>query len=704
MDCLLRPLRWSQPRPAPSDSFSQEPSISTTSHPLLDALDPEQREVAVALKGPVAVIAGAGTGKTRAITHRIAYGVDTGVYKPQEVLAVTFTTRAAGEMRGRLSQLGAPGVQARTFHSAALRQLRYFWPQFYGGDLPEIIGSKFALVAGAARQAGLRPDNAIIRDLASEIEWAKVSNVVPHDYTGRAAGRAVGDLDLGDVGATYAAYEEIKRERRVIDFEDILLFTASMLDSDERIAAQVRSQYRWFVVDEFQDVNPLQSTLLDLWLGGRSDVCVVGDPYQTIYTFAGASPAALRTFASRFDDATRVELVRNYRSSPQIVAAANAVFSGSQRTGVTLQPQNPAGDPVDYTGYADEASMAEAVADEIVALHRRGVPYREAAVLFRINAQSEAFEEALGSRGVPFMLRGVEGFFQRAEVRQAVTLLRGAAAAADSGDLMGDVRAVLAGMGHPDEAPKGTGAARDRWESLHALTTMAADFVEADPQATVSALVADLERRAESAHAPTADGVTLATFHSAKGLEWDAVFCTGLHEGMLPIIHAQTPEAVEEERRLFYVGVTRARRHLYLTWATARTATARTKRNPTRFLDPLLPAGHSARASRSADRKVRTCPVCGQVLATSADRKRGRCADCPVTYDEELYERLRTWRTEVATDRKVPAYVVFNDNTLKLIAEVKPADGPALLRISGVGRRKLDEFGESLLEIVGKAR
>jgi DNA helicase-2/ATP-dependent DNA helicase PcrA len=607
-------------------------------------------------------------------------------------------------MRGRLAQLGAPGVQARTFHSAALRQLRYFWPQFYGGELPEIIGSKFALVAGAARRAGIRTDNAVVRDLASEIEWSKVSNVVPDDYTARASGRAVGDLDLADVAATYRAYEDLKRERRVLDFEDILLFTASMLDSDERIAAQVRSQYRWFVVDEFQDVNPLQSTLLDLWLGGRSDVCVVGDPYQTIYTFAGASPAALRTFAQRFDDTTRVELVRNYRSSPQIVAAANAVFTGSQRTGVTLQAQNPPGDPVDYTGHADEEQMAASVADEIVALNRRGVPYREVAVLFRINAQSEAFEEALGSRGVPFVLRGVEGFFQRPEVRQAVTLMRGAAAAAESGDLLADVRAVLSGMGHPDAPPQGAGAARDRWESLHALTTMATDLVDADPAATIGTFVADLQRRAESAHAPAADGVTLATFHSAKGLEWDAVFCTGLHEGMLPIVHAQTPEAVEEERRLFYVGITRARRHLYLTWATARTATARTKRNPTRFLDPLLPANHAARASRSSDRKVRVCPVCGQPLATAADRKRGRCADCPVTYDEALYERLRGWRTEVATDRKVPAYVVFNDHTLQLIAEVKPVDAPALLRISGVGRRKLEEFGESVLEIVGEAR
>ena len=678
--------------------------------PLLDALDPEQREVALALRGPVVVVAGAGTGKTRAITHRIAYGVAQGLYKPTEVLAVTFTTRAAGEMRGRLAQLGAPSVQARTFHSAALRQARYFWPQVYGGEFPEIVQSKFGLVAEAAGRLGARRDNALIRDLSAEIEWAKVSNVGPDDYVARAGkdGRAVGDLDLSTVSAVMRSYEDIKRERGRIDMEDILLVTAAILADDERIAAQVRQQYRWFVVDEFQDVNPLQSTLLDLWLGGRDDICVVGDPNQTIYSFAGASPAILRTFGRRFPEAQRIELVRNYRSTPQIVHAANAVFApqnkgGGDRAGVTLQAQRLAGDPVDYTGHADEESGAAAVADEIVALHARAMPYREMAVLFRIRAQSEAFEEALGARGVPFSLRGVEGFFQRPEVRQAVTLLRAASVAGDGAGLTADVRAVLVGMGHTDEAPTAQGAVRDRWESLHALTTMAVDLAAENPSATLADLVADLDRRASSAHAPTAEGVTLATMHAAKGLEWDAVFCVGLHEGMLPIVHAQTPEAIEEERRLFYVGLTRARTHLYLSWAVSRSKGSNVRRNPTRFLDPLLPQTHASRATGRSDRKVRRCSVCGTVLATAADRKRGRCADCPVTYDESLYERLREWRTGIASERKVPAYVVFTDATLQLIAEAKPSDPAGLLRISGVGQRKLEEFGHDVLALVASS-
>ena len=453
---------------------------------LLTGLDPEQRDVATALRGPVSVVAGAGTGKTRAITHRIAYGVATGVYKPTEVLAVTFTTRAAGEMRTRLARLGASGVQARTFHSAALRQARYFWPHVYGGEFPQVTASKFALVAEAGRRINLRTDTALLRDLSSEIEWAKVSNIRPAAYVAKAeqARREVADLDHGTVANLLTAYEDVKRERGRIDMEDILLVTAAILADDERIAAQVRSQYRWFVVDEFQDVNPLQSTLLDLWLGGRDDVCVVGDPRQTIYSFAGASPQILTSFARRHEGAERFELVRNYRSTPQIVAAANAVFSkvSSVNEGVRLQSQQEPGNPVTYVGYPDEQAEAAAVASEISLMHRRGVPYKEMAILFRINAQSESFEEALGEHGVPYVLRGVEGFFRRAEVRQAVTLLRGAARGGEGGgQLVDEVRSVFSSMGHTDLPPTGAGAVRDRWESLHAIVSMAADLGRGRP-------------------------------------------------------------------------------------------------------------------------------------------------------------------------------------------------------------------------------
>ncbi len=680
-------------------------SSSAVGHALLEPLDPEQRAAAQVLRGPVCIVAGAGTGKTRAITHRMAYGVATGVYEPTEVLALSFTTKAAGEMRDRLRRLGAPGVQARTFHSAALRQARYFWPTVYGTEFPEIVQSKFGLVANAARRNGLRPEQAVLRDLAAEIEWAKVSNIAPAEYESVAGrrGREVADLTSGQVAGLMVSYEDLKREANRIDMEDILLVTAAILADDERIAARVRSQYRWFVVDEFQDVNPLQSTLLDLWLGGREDVCVVGDPRQTIYSFAGASPRILTEFAQRHPDAERVELVRNYRSTPQVVAVANAVFPPRSRGsgiagGRPLEPQNPAGEPVRYLGHADEPAEAASVADDIVALHRAGTPYREMAVLFRINAQSEAFEEALGERNIPYSLRGVAGFFERPEVRQAVTLLRGAAHSGQQegdGSLAGEVAAVLASIGFSTVPPAGAGEARNRWESLNAIVSMAGDLVEETSETDSSAvgltdLVADLDRRAASAHAPTADGVTLATLHSAKGLEWDAVFCVGMHEGMMPSVHAKTPEAVEEERRLFYVGVTRARRRLSISWARARKVGGRQGRGPTRFLDPLLPPGHPSRGGAPEKRE-------------RPKRRTAAVLEALEPADRALFDQLKQWRLETASEAKVPAYVVFSDATLLALVEHRPTNERALSVVPGIGAAKRERYGDAVLALISGA-
>lgn len=684
---------------------------------LIEALDPEQREVAHALRGPVYVLAGAGTGKTRAITHRIAYGVASGIYKPTEVLAVTFTNRAAGEMRGRLRGLGADGVQARTFHSAALRQARYFWPRVYGGDLPTVTASKIPMLNEAVRNCRVDADSAVLRDLAAEVEWAKVSNVRPDDYARLApeAGRSASGLDATTTGRVFAAYEQVKRERGRIDMEDILLCTAAILTEDPRVADQIRNQYRWLVVDEFQDVNPLQCALLDLWLGDRHDICVVGDPQQTIYSFAGATPEYLTDFPRRHKNAQRVELVRNYRSTPQIVAAANSVFSrGQRRQGVVLRAQCDDGPEVSYAGHADEVAEAEATAEQIEKLRAAGVPLREMAILFRINAQSEAYEEALAARDIAYVVRGVERFFERPEVKQAITLLRGGARAGteDSADLVADVVAILASMGYTEHAPNAAGAVRDRWESMHALVTMADEVARANEQAGLTAFVADLERRAHTAHAPVAEGVTLATLHSAKGLEWDAVFCVGIHEGTVPITYADSPEAIEEERRLFYVGLTRARRNLCVSWSAARTPGGRGNRRPSRFLDPLMPdrgvgesRGGGARTSKAARRErrgVARCRTCNAVLDSAAERKIGRCTTCPPTYDEELFEDLRTWRREQASEQKVPAFCVFTDATLVAIAESMPAERAELVRIPGIGQSKLDRFGDDVLDIIKK--
>src|SRR6476646_6234882 len=357
---------------------------------LLEALDPEQRRVAEALRGPVRVLAGAGTGKTRAITHRIAHGVATGVYAPTEVLAVTFTTRAAGEMRGRLRTLGAGGVQARTFHSAALRQLRFFWPRVYGTELPTLTESKIGMLAAAARRQRLNADQALLRDLASEVEWAKVSNVHPDDYArvATARGRSVTGHDADTVARVFGSYEEVKRGQGRMDMEDVLLLTAGILAEDERVAAQIRRQYKWFVVDEFQDVSPIQSALLDLWLGGRDELCVVGDPAQTIYSFAGAQASYLTDFPKRFSGTTSVELVRNYRSTPEVVTAANSLLEGTSSAGVALRAQREGGPRLTTTGFPDEVAEAAGAAQWLQSRHDEGVAWSECAILFRINAQS----------------------------------------------------------------------------------------------------------------------------------------------------------------------------------------------------------------------------------------------------------------------------------------------------------------------------
>lgn len=687
-------------------------AITGTAGPpdLLEVLDPEQRRVAETLRGPVRVLAGAGTGKTRAITHRIAHGVHSGVYAPTEVLAVTFTTRAAGEMRARLRRLGAPTVQARTFHSAALRQLRYFWPHVHGTELPELTASKIPLVVAACRRLRLRTDQALLRDLASEIEWAKVSNVTPETYPRLAPTRArsVTGADHTEVARVLEAYEEVKRDQGRMDMEDVLLMTAGLLADDEAVAAQVRRQYKWFTVDEFQDVSPLQSALLDLWLGGRHELCVVGDPAQTIYSFAGANAAYLRDFAAKHPETTSIELVRNYRSTPEVVTAANRLLEGSDSGSVELRAQRPSGRGVSYQGHPDEVAEAGAVAAEVARLRDAGRALSQTAVLFRINAQSEAYEEALTDRGIPYVIRGAARFFERPEVREAVTRIRGAARGgvqpADDDTWVDLVRDTLSGMGWTGEPPEARGQARDRWESWQALVSQAESFAaDVGTSRDLTGFVADLDRRAAEQHAPVAEGVTLATFHAAKGLEWDAVFLVGLQDGTLPFSYAQSPEAIEEERRLLYVGMTRARTDLAISWAAARNPGQAARRKPSRFLDPLLPASERAPARAAGRKGTRTCVECGKPLSSS-ERARRRCADCPPPYDVEVFERLRGWRTERARAEERAPFMIFSNATLEELAERRPRSLSALKAVSGVGPDKLDRYGEALLDLLGDER
>ncbi|MFB6944836.1 MULTISPECIES: ATP-dependent DNA helicase UvrD2 [unclassified Streptomyces] len=703
------------------------PQVPESADAVLDGLDPEQREVAMALHGPVCVLAGAGTGKTRAITHRIAYGVRAGILQPTSVLAVTFTNRAAGEMRGRLRQLGAGGVQARTFHSAALRQLQYFWPKAVGGDLPRLLERKVQLVAEAAARCRIRLDRNELRDVTSEIEWSKVTQTVPADYPAVVAKiQRDAPRDPAEISQIYAMYEQLKRDRSVIDFEDVLLLTVAILQDRHDIADHVRRQYQHFVVDEYQDVSPLQQRLLDLWLGDRDTLCVVGDASQTIYSFTGATPDHLLNFRTRHPNATVVKLVRDYRSTPQVVHLANGLLGQARGRAADhrlelVSQREPGPEPV-YTEYADEPAEAEGTARRIRDLIAAGVPAGEIAVLYRVNSQSEVYEQALADAGVPYQLRGAERFFERAEVREAGVALRGAARAGGNDSLLDDaeglpaeVRAVLSTKGWTTEPPAGSGAVRDRWESLAALVRLAEDFERAKPGATLSDLVAELDERAAAQHAPTVQGVTLASLHSAKGLEWDAVFLVGLTEGMMPITYAKTDEQIEEERRLLYVGVTRARFHLSLSWSLSRSPGGRAGRRPSRFLSGLrpgsVPLGTRGTAggggiergpgpvAKRGRRGPARCRVCGKTLTDAGEMKLMRCDDCPSDMDEALYERLRDWRAVRAKEIGQPAYCVFTDKTLMAIAEAVPGSAGELAGISGVGARKLDRFGTAVLAI-----
>ncbi|MGA5123191.1 ATP-dependent DNA helicase UvrD2 [Streptomyces pseudogriseolus] len=714
------------------------PRVPDSADAVLEGLDPEQRAVATALHGPVCVLAGAGTGKTRAITHRIAYGVRAGILQPSSVLAVTFTNRAAGEMRGRLRQLGAVGVQARTFHSAALRQLQYFWPKAVGGSLPRLVDRKIQLVADAAAACRIRLDRGELRDVTAEIEWSKVTQTVPADYTAAAAksGREA-PRDPAEIAQLYAAYEDLKRERSVIDFEDVLLLTVAVLQDRHDIAEQVRAQYQHFVVDEYQDVSPLQQRLLELWLGDRENLCVVGDASQTIYSFTGATPDHLLDFRVRHPGATVVKLVRDYRSTPQVVRLANGLLAQAKGRAadhrLELVSQRPAGPEPVFTEYPDEPAEAEGAARRIRELIASGVPASEIAVLFRTNSQSETYEQALADAGVPYQLRGAERFFDRPEVRNAINALRAAARFGgndslldDAPDLPSQVRAVLSGKGWTPQPPAGSGAVRESWESLAALVHLAQDFAAARAGATLADLVVELDERAGAQHAPTVQGVTLASLHAAKGLEWDVVFLVGVAEGMMPITYAKTDEQIEEERRLLYVGVTRAREHLHLSWALSRSPGGRPNRRPSRFLTGLRPGSQAGGAGRAGAagaggvergswtaaaravpeqaprRRQRTparCRVCGRTLTDGGEMKLMRCEDCPSDMDEGLYERLRDWRGEQARRSGQPAFCVFTDKTLIAIAEAVPDDEHELARIPGVGMRKLRRYGSDVLAL-----
>jgi DNA helicase-2/ATP-dependent DNA helicase PcrA len=554
--------------------------MSYEAEDILNALDDQQREAAQSLLGPTVILAGAGTGKTRTITHRIAYGILRGDFSENRVMALTYTNRAAGELRSRLRSLGVHSVNAKTFHAAALSQLEYFWRDFFGVEAPRVLESKSRAIGAAAQTLKIRLDANTIRDLASEIEWRKYSMLSMEQYLDQITTRpAISGLAPIRSFEIQVAYEDAKVKAKQIDWEDVLMLCTGMLKAEPRALAHVHSQYRFFTVDEYQDISKLQQELLDTWLGDRSDLCVVGDPNQTIYSFSGASASFLETFDSRYPGANVISLTKNYRSTPEIISVANSV-RGNQKF-EPLEAIRPRGQVPEVLEFATKDQECDWVASRIKDLLSSGLKASQIAVLYRINAQSEQVENALSKAGVEYQVRGGQRYFNRPEIMSAVRMVRAEAANPSGKELYETVSAIARSLGWQSIAPEVSGTALEQWEALNSLVQIADEL---GAEATIQTFANELEERQRSQHEPTRESIALSTIHAAKGLEYKAVFIIGAIEGYLPISYAKTELQVAEEQRLFYVGVTRAKDSLFITWANRDTPEDR-PRTRSRYLD-----------------------------------------------------------------------------------------------------------------------
>ena len=672
---------------------------------LLAGLDPDQRKAAAALEGPIAIIAAAGGGKTRTVSHRIAHGVAQGAFEPSRTLALTFTTKASAELGRRLEELGAGAVATRTFHSAALRQLQFFWEDTIGGPMAKIAADKGPLVSEALGRCNENADRGRIRTLTSEIEWFKSAGLTASNYAPRSKAT---QPEIQRLRKIFEAYEDVKSDQGVIDFEDVLLIMIGLMQSRSDVREKVRRAYRWFTVDEFQDVSPLQMRLLRLWLGKRNDICVVGDPAQAIYGFAGADAGFLTDFAQEFPQAQVFELDRTYRCDPAIAAAANTV-ARSIPAALTLRSVGSGQEAsVGRLDFPDEVSEGQGVADEIAALIAGGQDPGSIACLFRIRAQSQALEVGLQRAQVPYNVSGMSGFFRRREVKEALIRLRGHARSSSKLAASAAVSEVAAAMGASALVPSDAGD-QPRIESLQALRGLAEQFD------TVSELVADLDDREQAQLPPSPSAVTLTTLHAAKGLEWDTVFITGAVEGILPLLTDRGDTDLAEERRLFYVGVTRARHRLVVT-CYDRSGPNRVSRDVSRFVtemgatdshQPRVPTSVRRAPTQTSTMRPDTaqppapCRECGRALVTGRERVLGRCERCPSRADPDLLAALQRWRAERSQVSGVPAVLVLTDSSLELVATTQPQSLGELADLPGFHPVKLADIGESILGVVG---
>ncbi|MDP8986749.1 MAG: ATP-dependent DNA helicase UvrD2 [Actinomycetota bacterium] len=675
---------------------------------VLAGLTDRQAEAVTTPGAPLCILAGAGSGKTRVLTRRIAYRVLAGTADPRHVLALTFTRKAAGELVRRLEALGIrEHVTAGTFHALAYAQLRQRWADS-GRRAPALLDRKAGLLI---RLLGRGSGSARVQpaDLAGEIEWAKARLIGPGRYEAEAAaaGRRP-PVPLATMAALYQRYEDEKHRRGLVDFDDLLLDCGSALADDPQFAASQRWRFRHLFVDEFQDVNLAQARLLRGWRGDGNDLCVVGDPRQAIYSWNGAEPSQLRDFAEREPGATLVSLDDNFRSTPQILAVASSVISVGPDRHRPLRARRPDGPLPTVRAYARDVDEARATARAVRDRHRPGTPWSHTAVLCRTNAQLVLFEEAFRAAGIPYRVRGGGAFLERPEVKAALAELRGSPAPLATG--LGDLRTTAdgdgpgAGDGTADGSPVG-----ERQAVLEELVRLGADYLAHEPGGDAGGFVAWLGAALRS-EAPRAasDAVELATFHGAKGLEWPVVFVAGLERGLVPITHAGTDEACAEERRLLYVAVTRAENELHCSWARERSFGGRSlRRQPSPWLDDIS----AARAALAGGSPAPGSPGWQDRLADERARLRRREAArtgsprserAGANADPELLAALKRWRSEAARASGVPAFVVFHDSTLAAVAEAKPRTSASLVRLPGLGPVKAERYGPALLALVGE--
>ena len=675
---------------------------------LLEGLNPQQTRAVTATTSPLCILAGAGSGKTRVLTRRIAWRAATGDLDPRHVLALTFTRKSAGELTQRLRSLGLrDSVAAGTFHSVAYAQLRGRWAD-RGITPPTLLDRKVGFVLRLLTGA---EKNIPAIDIVSEIEWAKARMIEPEKYAAAsvAAGRRP-PMDPNEIARIFGRYEDARRDQRLIDFDDILRVCRRDLLSDSEFAASQQWRFQHLFVDEFQDVNPLQHALLNAWRGDRLDLCVVGDPNQAIYAWNGADPELLRRFPRDFPTAEVVRLTENYRSTPQILAVANAVLAGSGRSvdlaGSLTATRNDGPVPV-VQSYETDSAEAKGIARSVRDHHGPGSRWSGQAVLVRTNAQIPAIEEAFTTAQIPFRVRGAAPLLEQPEIKAALAEMRRST---------GPFEDALADLAVSVDSTEATGdRAEERRANVDALVQLGRDYVSVETGPSMPGFYAWLAATTRADQPDRwGDAVEITTFHAAKGLEWPIVHLGGIEQGLVPIGHAKTGEALSEELRLFYVAITRAERELVCSWAGQRRFGTKTvNRNRSSYLDTVVAASAALRAGtdptevgKGVSLSAPPPPAPTRRSKTRPDLPRPTKTDTPAELDEvdsKLFLALRSWRSDRAKAASMPAFVICNDRTLTEIAANRPGTTDELLEVHGFGEIKATRFGDEILAIVAQA-